>query len=340
MKFSGDLKTITDPWEEFDSNGNNTGHFVPIQLPTEFIGKDYTFKGKAKDATLHVGGDRLLVIRLENLTTLKPYIEKDGRAVLRFDMTDLVPKGEKAYDANKTDFGGYGRTDILTDNLQLEWTGEKAKAHGKLKCINGKNPDAAELTEAGYYFPLSLSDWFVGTPHKVGIEEMKETTDKDVICKVTTQYSNIKVTYLDTTVMDINLRGMILEIFDGEDAVDIAPQETDMDDNIKASDLIDEGATISWDDTTGKVTGTLKYYKMPENRFNGAEGHFFPFVVSGYDGEEIEYVGIGGLSVKANDTKAIFQADGASPDKKAKIKVNRSTIAEIDLSGMTMAPKT
>lgn len=281
-----------------------------------------------------------VITRLENLDSARQEVWKDGKLYLTIDYTGLIPTGEKAYDAEKTDFGTCGSVEGLTENLVMRWEGVKAKPTGRLRYIG--DPERVQfsgLKSNGCYFPLSLSPWFEGTPHKVGFKEhaetMNETTVKDIACAVTTQYATIKVTFLDVTVLEINLRSMLLEPCVGRHAVSIASAETMMD-YVSAGELIDGEMSIDWDKTSGTVHGKLKKHKMDAQHFQGAEGHFLPLVVSNYDGQTIEYVGIGGMSVKAEDTKCIIQADGASAQKKAKVRVGTTLLAELDLSQLEM----
>ena len=66
---SGEVKNIQTEWKEFDGrSGYNTGHFVPIQLPAYLKKQKVKLSGAAKDKTITVDDDLLLIVRLENLT--------------------------------------------------------------------------------------------------------------------------------------------------------------------------------------------------------------------------------------------------------------------------------
>lgn len=68
VKATGDVKNIDAEWAEFDSK-NNTGHFVPIQLPAKCSGQKISIEGRsAGKRTVKVDEDLLLVQRLENLS--------------------------------------------------------------------------------------------------------------------------------------------------------------------------------------------------------------------------------------------------------------------------------
>lgn len=90
-KVTGKAKKITEPWKEFDSSGNNTGHFVPITMPSVCVGKKVAIKGrKAGKRTVNITEDRLLIVRLENLSGNTMTVELDGSTLLAIDFSGLI----------------------------------------------------------------------------------------------------------------------------------------------------------------------------------------------------------------------------------------------------------
>lgn len=178
VKLSGDLKNIKEKWTEFDTK-NNTGHFFALQLPDACKDKDVTIKGRVGgDKVIHpTAEDMLLVQRLENMSGTVLTIEMDGKTLFTVDVTALIPVGEKAFDADKTNFGRYGSMELLTESLKIVWEGNKGTASGKLKYYK----EGAELLKSpGNYFPLSLSDWYDGVPKEAFIKNKKTVTEKGI----------------------------------------------------------------------------------------------------------------------------------------------------------------
>lgn len=202
VKVSGGVKTITSPWEEFDTK-NNTGHFVPMLLPKKCIGQTVTLKGRTEDRTVTIGEDRMLVTRLENLTGIVLTVEMNGKTLMTVDFTGVVPVGEEAYDPEKTDFGSFGTQSDYVEGLQISWDGAKATVTGKLKKFgNGR-------VSEGYHFPLGMSGWYAdGIEKTLTGKQSTKVTDKDIIIGVgevetpiTIEYHGVKVIELDLSAM-------------------------------------------------------------------------------------------------------------------------------------------
>lgn len=214
IEATGSLKTIKDPWTEFDSGGNNTGHFLPIKLPEKCKGKQVTCKGRVGgDRTVTIDDDLMLITRLENLTGTTITLEMDGATLATIDISNLIPVGAAAYNAEKTDFGRFGKTDALTENFSIKWKGAKGKATGKIKYLDETaRTNFTELKENGNYLPIGLSDWYGdGIPKKAGINNIDTKTAQDIVFKVTGTDKPVVVTYLGKTVMEIDLSGMTLD---------------------------------------------------------------------------------------------------------------------------------
>lgn len=89
VKASGEVKNIAEPWTEFDKT-NNTGHFVPFQMPAALRGQKITLSGMAKDKTVTVDTDLLHIHRLENLTGDVLNVKKDGKLVMEVDFSGVT----------------------------------------------------------------------------------------------------------------------------------------------------------------------------------------------------------------------------------------------------------
>lgn len=203
VKVSGDVKTITTPWPEFDTK-NNTGHFVPMQLPAKCVEQDVTLKGAAKERTVKVDEDRLLVVRLENLTGTTLTVEMGGKTLMDVDFTGVIPVGEKAYDATKTDFGRFGKQSDFVEEFSLSWSGAKATVTGKLKNFAGN-----DKVSKGYYFPLGMSAWYAdGIEKTLTTKKSTKVTDKDIIISVDDVNTPITVEYHGVKVLEFDLSGM------------------------------------------------------------------------------------------------------------------------------------
>lgn len=204
VKVSGDVKTITKKWTEFDKSGNNTGHFFPMLLPTECVGQEVTLKGRTgSDRTVKVDQDRLLIVRLENLSGTTLTIEMGGKTLMEVDFTGVIPTGESARDPDKTDFGSYGKLEQFVSGLNIAWTGVKGKVTGELLKFAGN-----EKVKEGHHFPLGMSAWYAD-----GVEKMlngKKVTDKDIIVAISSKDTPITVKYNGLTVMELDLSAMTL----------------------------------------------------------------------------------------------------------------------------------
>lgn len=86
----GDVKEIRDPWTEFDGS-DNTGHFVPLLMPSVCGGKEITCGSRVKgDRTCRIDPDLLLVVRLENLETGVMTVAMDGESLMTADFTGVT----------------------------------------------------------------------------------------------------------------------------------------------------------------------------------------------------------------------------------------------------------
>lgn len=208
VKLSGSLKTVKG-WQEFSgAEAEQTGHYAPILLPSSWVGKDVNCTGRRNgDRKVRIDSDRCLVTRLENLTGLTQTLTC-GDESITIDYTALVPVGEKAYKAGKTDFGRFGKREELVDGFNVTWSGTKATVTGKLKKFSNE-----KLTPEGYWLPIGMSDWYGdGIPKKAGINNITEKTEQDIVFSVTNPVSKpVIFQYNGLTIMELDLSEMTFD---------------------------------------------------------------------------------------------------------------------------------
>ena len=205
VTFEGSLKNITEPWTEFDTV-NNTGHFIPIQLPDICKNQDVTLKGRTGgDKTVSIDDDLLLIVRLENLSGTTLTLVMGGEELMVLDFTDLIPTGEDAYDAAKSDFGRFGKKDQFVEGLSITWDGIKGTATGTLK----KHDAIGDKVKAGHHFPLSMADWYDDVMKTVTVKNANTVPHKDIICAID-DVKTITVEYNGKTVLELDLSGMTI----------------------------------------------------------------------------------------------------------------------------------
>lgn len=213
IKATGNLKTISK-WEGFDASGNNTGHFLPIKLPEKCSGKEVTCKGrKDGDRKVKIDPDLMLIVRLENLESTIFTLEMGGETIAKIDVSDLIPVGEAAYNAEKTSFGRYGDKTKMTQDFSITWDGPNGTAKGTLVYMD----DAAltpyqNLSTPGCYLPIAMSDWYAeGVNKKAGIKTIKDETAQDIVFIVADNTTPVTVTYNGKSVMNIDLTGVTVQ---------------------------------------------------------------------------------------------------------------------------------
>lgn len=352
--FSGDVKSITDsdPWTEFDPSNPElqTGHYVPIQFPKDCAGKTVKLTGLTHTTEVVLTEDCLLIVRLEGVKNLKFTAEIDG-VVYTFDLTGLVPVGEKAWDSSKEDYGRFGKKTDFLDNFNITWTEEKGEATGTIKYH--EDIEGGKVF-AGNHFPVPLAEWFSGVNKSVGILSPRIAKDKDWILSVKSLDTHVKVIYNELTVMDIDLSKMTLQSKDepkpepkpepepqkvGEQAISVVTGEDTMDDFITKADDLVNGINISWEETTGTVTGNLKFYEFTNGKFGGdlATGHYLPIQITGWDGKVIDVTTTSKKSVQ--DNRWIIRVDDVmKASKQIKIESEGTLIATLDLTSVVLDP--
>ena len=89
---SGGVKNVTEPWMEYSKTGN-TGHFIPMLLPMECVGQKITMEGRTSgNRTAKVDADRLLVVRLENLSGTTLTIKMGEKTIMTVDFSGVTEK--------------------------------------------------------------------------------------------------------------------------------------------------------------------------------------------------------------------------------------------------------
>ena len=88
-KVTGEIKNISEAWEDFDSDPeNNTGHFFPIELDSKYEGEKITVIGnKQKTAA-----DRYWVLRVENAKADKFTFKKGTETLFTLDFSGADKK--------------------------------------------------------------------------------------------------------------------------------------------------------------------------------------------------------------------------------------------------------
>lgn len=136
---TGSLKNVTG-WTEF-SQTDNSGHFLPIQLPAVCQDRDVTVKGrKAGDRVIHpTAEDMILITRLENLSGTVFSLEIESKTILTVDVGELKLRPYVGKDAIRlandtdTDLDWVKPSELMNDDVRIEWTGIKGKVTGTAK---------------------------------------------------------------------------------------------------------------------------------------------------------------------------------------------------------------
>ncbi len=334
---NGEVQNIKEPWTEY-SQEDNVGHFIPIKLPEDLIGKKIIAEGITPKSDITLTDDCLLIVKMEHIDNLKFTLKtEDGQIIGNFDLTNLVPTGEKAFNADKKDFGSYGSYDDYFEDFKISWNGIRGSATGIIK----KHPAIGDKVTAGNDFPLALSDfYFDGVPKRCFINNDKVITQQDIILKVTSTDKMIKVIYQNLTVMEINISQMKLGPLVGKEAVTIPENGTGMDSQIDdVAKFFSRRPTIKWEGTKGTVSGELKWYKFENGHFaKNPAGHFMPFIIKHHDNEMIKVTGSDGTETSLVDPKWTIRVDDFvnGENKICKMYANDDLIAELDFSQLVL----
>ena len=103
-----------------------------------------------------------------------------------------LPTGAAAFDADKTDYGGYGTLDKLYENVKFSWSGTDCTVTGKLK--KAKKSEFDKLPADGNYLAFALKEQFKGKEITVANGDKVSTVkDTDWVCSVTAEKKPITV---------------------------------------------------------------------------------------------------------------------------------------------------
>lgn len=91
VTFKGKAKNVTS-WPQFSNDPTEqSGHFVPIKMPTVCKNKDVTLKGRVKnDRTVRITDDLFLIQRLENLSANRLTVEMDSKTLMVIDFSQVT----------------------------------------------------------------------------------------------------------------------------------------------------------------------------------------------------------------------------------------------------------
>lgn len=209
---TGTIKNVTKAWKEFDSS-NNTGHFLPIQLPAECKNQKVIIKGRTNgDRTVTITDDLLLISRLENFSGTSFIIEKDGKTLLNINFANTIPTGAEAIDQPdySKDYGRYGKAnEYFEDGLAIKWNGNIGKVTGTLLMYN--NTETNEMNKIpGHYLPVTMTDWYDGVSKLIKGENEKTVPDRDIIFTVKDKatpfifkYNGLEIARLDLSNVEL-----------------------------------------------------------------------------------------------------------------------------------------
>lgn len=341
IKFSGTVKNVTEPWTDYDPS-DNIGHFVPIQLPKDLVGKTIKSTGITPQRDVVLDEDCLIIVKMEHVDNLVFTLTlEDGTVIGTFDLTGLVPTGKDAFNSELSDFESNGTKDQYVEDFDMGWIGIRGSTQDG--SILRKHKTLGEVTE-GNHLPITLSDFFFdGIPKQVGSDDMKSETAQNIFYSVTEDNKSklIKVVYQQLTVMEISISNVKLGPLVGKDAVSIPENGSSMDDQLEdVSVLFSRRPTIKWEGTKGTISGELKWYKFTNGHFSEKpEGHFMPFVIKHHDGETIKVTGSDGSETSLVDPKWTIRVDDYVKDGKnttCKMYANDDLIAELDFSKLKL----
>lgn len=131
--------------------------------------------------------------------------------VISILLDNTSPVGKGAFDEEKTDFGGFGKTeDFYGEDFKVEWEGTKAVVTGNLKWAD----PTEKLSKAGNYYAFSLGETYKDVP--ITIDNggtVKTATDTDWVCHITekTQKNGLTVTCGSTLIASFDFSKVVLE---------------------------------------------------------------------------------------------------------------------------------
>lgn len=237
-------------------------------------------------------------------------------------------------------------TDLIGDNISIQWSGTKGSVKGDIKYVSDYSELFGEAEKSGNFFPVSLSSTYQGKEITVQRKNgtAKTANDTEWILRLSdgtnTQYD---INCEGKEIASLTFADATLGVETGADHIKIKGQgETAVYGSKKVSELMDEDVTIDWVGTSGTVKGTFHHItdwnELPKAPY---EGHFFVFDIDrSYFGKPFTFI--------KGDNESTTTVDAASEDemswvlriddtKKFIFKSGEDTIAELDFSQATLS---
>lgn len=130
---------------------------------------------------------------------------------LSFENAEFTPPtGKDAFDASKTDYGGFGKTsDYYDGELIQTWDNSNCTVTGKLKWVT--KDKVTKLGSDGNYFAFKLIDYYKGKNITVVIGDTEKTAkDTDWVCKITEDKRSVTVKDGDIVIATFDLSEVVL----------------------------------------------------------------------------------------------------------------------------------
>lgn len=218
---SGILRHVTN-YSQFSSDPEEqNGNFLALSFDCDGAEKIETkvINGD-NDSYVDLTDDKYCVYRIQDNENqrIAVRVTKDGESeVIDYELSGLVLQqttvGEKAFNAEKVDFGGFGKNSEFYDaeSFSIEWDGTKATASGTLKNVPKGD---SKRTEDGHFYAFALnSSEYQGKEITVeNGETVKSAIDTDWVCKISekTKSGGLKVKCGKTLIADFDFNGVTL----------------------------------------------------------------------------------------------------------------------------------
>lgn len=209
--------------------------------------------------------------------------------------------------------------------------------------FNPNNPSE----QSGNYFPFKLGEEYENK--QITIEkndgEAKTAEETEWIIRIPNNSTTIKVKDSDKEIVTLTFNGAILQKPTGENRVKVMGQSEQVSYGQKpVSDLMKEDVKISWNGTSGTVTGTFKYVQNWEQLpKDPRSGHFFAMTIDkGYLNKPFAfYIGDEQKSAVEQATEdEMFWVLNIDKNKKFKFMSGKDVIAELDFSSAKLEQAT
>lgn len=220
-KPQGTIKYVAD--YSVYPGGEQTGHYFPIAFDPEYYGKEILVgsqNGAGGKTIKPTAEDPYLIIRVENVTVenkISAVVKNAQEEIFTLDFsgaTLAAPLGKDAFNADKTDYGGFGNNEAYYKNSSVEiaWDGTKATVTGELNWLDeSARGQFSKLSSNGNYFAFSLIEWFKGKEITVDNSgKVSTASDTDWVCLVSEGKKTITVKCGETTIATYDLSGVTL----------------------------------------------------------------------------------------------------------------------------------